>query len=81
LFQEVRSLGGEAVDVVTASHTPDQATQVAALAAELGLKASAGSDFHDPEQSWLDLGQLSALPSRSDPVWRDWPSCRALVAN
>jgi 3',5'-nucleoside bisphosphate phosphatase len=79
LFCEFRTLGGEAVEVVTASHAPDQVTLVAGLAVECGLRASAGSDFHCPEESWLDLGQLPGLPAGCDPIWRDWPLCRTSV--
>ncbi len=78
LFLEFKSLGGEAVEVVTASHTAQDVELIANLACELGLRASAGSDFHSPEESWLDFGQLRALPPTCDPVWRDWPECGSL---
>jgi predicted metal-dependent phosphoesterase TrpH len=79
LLSEFKSLGGEAVEVVTSSHTPQDVEQVANLACELGLRASAGSDFHSPEESWLDFGQLRELPPKCDPVWRDWPECSTLT--
>jgi predicted metal-dependent phosphoesterase TrpH len=79
LFAEFKALGGMAVEVVSASHTPDDVERIAALACETGLKASTGSDFHSPEESWLDLGQGPALPRICAPVWGDWPECRELA--
>ena len=37
-----------------------------------GLRASTGSDYHGPGESWLDLGALPALPAGVVPVWHDW---------
>lgn len=71
LFAEFRTLGGTAVEVVSGSHTPDQTRMAAELSIECGLLASAGSDFHGPQESWLDLGQLAPLPDGCVPVWRD----------
>jgi predicted metal-dependent phosphoesterase TrpH len=70
LMNEFRDLGGAAVEVVCASHGQEQTQQVARLASECGLLASIGSDFHTPQESWLDIGQLSPLPSICTPVWR-----------
>jgi len=53
-----------------ASHGPDQVRLVANLASACGLLASVGSDFHTPDESWLDLGQLAELPAGCEPVWR-----------
>ena len=72
LFEHFRDLGGAAVEVVTASQDEQVACRIASLAGATGLAASAGSDFHDPEQSWLDLGQLADLPAACVPLWRDW---------
>lgn len=33
------------------------------------LYASGGSDFHSPEQTWLELGRLPAMPEHARPVW------------
>lgn len=69
LLREFKAAGGAALEVVTASHGPAQVTRFAALAREFGLLASAGSDFHDPDESMLDLGRLPALPARVEPLW------------
>jgi predicted metal-dependent phosphoesterase TrpH len=72
LLTEFRELGGEGIEVVTGSHSPEQYSQFAALAQEFGLLASRGSDFHGPGESKVDLGQLPDLPSNLRPVWHDW---------
>jgi hypothetical protein len=71
LFDEFRALGGVGVEVVTGSHSREQVQVAAQLAVESGLLASAGSDFHSPEESWLDLGQLSPMPDECRPLWHD----------
>lgn len=69
LFTEFRAHGGRAVEVVTGSHSAAEAARYAGLARELGLAASRGSDFHSPDESHADLGQLPALPDDLVPVW------------
>lgn len=71
-FIEFIAAGGEAVEVVTGSHTRAQYVEFAQLARELGLLASRGSDFHGPEESEIDLGRLPPLPTDLKPVWHDW---------
>src|SRR5690606_31883906 len=48
LFEQFKDLGGEAIEVVTGSHTPDQYSEYARVAKRFGFLASAGSDFHSP---------------------------------
>lgn len=69
LLGEFRDLGGAGVEVVTGSHTADQYATWARYAQRYGLKASAGSDFHGPGESYLDLGKLPDLPYGLTPVW------------
>lgn len=72
LFDRFRELGGNAIEVVTGSHTPDQYTQYAELARRYGFLASRGSDFHAPGESRVDFAQLPPLPAGVTPVWHDW---------
>ena len=69
LFSEFRQLGGQAVEVVTGSHTSAEYRIYADMAQEFGLAASRGSDFHGPEESHTDLGTLPDLPAQLTPVW------------
>lgn len=72
LLGEFRDTGGDAIEVLSPSHTPAQVTQFASHARAFGFKASMGSDYHGPGESWLDLGDLPALPAGVTPVWADW---------
>lgn len=72
LLSEFRELGGEGIEVVTGSHTPDQVPLMADLAVEFGLLASVGSDFHAPGEGGRELGRLLDLPARCTPVWARW---------
>lgn len=69
LFSEFKTHGGGGVEVVTGSHTPAEYVEYAAMAREFGLAASRGSDFHSPDESHTDLGQLPYLPGELTPVW------------
>ncbi|BCU07725.1 PHP domain-containing protein [Allochromatium tepidum] len=72
LLGEFRELGGVGVEVVTGSHSRDEAFTFARHAREQRLRASAGSDYHGPENPWLELGRLPPLPEGCVPLWRDW---------
>jgi predicted metal-dependent phosphoesterase TrpH len=72
LLSEFRDLGGAAIEVVSSSHRPHHYAMFAAYARQFGLAASAGSDFHAPDESYHDLGSMPALTPDCTPVWRDW---------
>jgi predicted metal-dependent phosphoesterase TrpH len=69
LFSEFKAHGGRGVEVVTGSHSAAEAVRYADTAREFGLAASRGSDFHSPDESHTDLGQLPYLPGELTPVW------------
>ncbi|NDC61680.1 MAG: PHP domain-containing protein, partial [Betaproteobacteria bacterium] len=69
LFSEFKAHGGQAVEVVTGSHSAAEAVTYAGMALEFGLAASRGSDFHSPDESHTDLGALPWLPGELTPVW------------
>lgn len=69
LFEEFKGHGGQAVEVVTGSHSAAEAQRYAEMAREYGLAASRGSDFHSPGESHCDLGALPWLDGRLTPVW------------
>ncbi|MFS2216549.1 3',5'-nucleoside bisphosphate phosphatase [Telluria sp. Tellsp104] len=72
LFDEFKQLGGNAIEVVTGSHTPDQYATYAEVARRYGFLASRGTDFHAPGESRVEFDQLPPLPSGVTPVWHDW---------
>lgn len=69
LFSEFKTHGGRAVEVVTGSHSSQEAVRYAETAIEFDLAASRGSDFHSPDESRIDLGTLPLLPGQLTPVW------------
>jgi predicted metal-dependent phosphoesterase TrpH len=71
LLAEFRAAGGEALEVVTGSHSPEQMRLFGALAAKHQFAASRGSDFHGPEEG-AEFGSLPPLDPALRPVWRDW---------
>lgn len=72
LFDEFRQLGGEGIEVVTGSHTPEQYRIYADVARRYGFLASRGSDFHGPTESRASLGRLPPLPDSLTPIWQQW---------
>jgi predicted metal-dependent phosphoesterase TrpH len=72
LTAEFRDLGGDALEVVSPSHSPAEYASFAALARSHGLKVSCGTDFHGPGESRFDFGELPPLPAGVDPVWSGW---------
>ncbi|HEY0665161.1 MAG TPA: 3',5'-nucleoside bisphosphate phosphatase [Gallionella sp.] len=69
LLAEFVAGGGQALEVVTGSHTPEQYAEFARYAEEFHLLCSCGSDFHGPGESWRDMGRLPDLPLGCRPVW------------
>jgi predicted metal-dependent phosphoesterase TrpH len=72
MLGEFRECGGAALEVISGSHAPEANRHFAGVAAEHGFLASAGSDYHGPEKTWMDLGRLPPLPEGCIPVWHDW---------
>jgi len=69
LLGEFRDAGGDAIEVLSSSHTLEQYAEYARLARVFGLLASSGSDYHGPGESRVEPGVLAALPPRLKPVW------------
>ncbi|WP_305823774.1 3',5'-nucleoside bisphosphate phosphatase [Massilia brevitalea] len=72
LFDEFRQLGGNAIEVVTGSHTLDQYGIYAEVARRYGFLASRGTDFHAPGEARVEFDALPPLPGNVTPVWHDW---------
>jgi len=71
LLAEFRAAGGEALEVVTGSHSDAQMRHFGAIATQLQFAESRGSDFHGAEEG-AEFGSLPALDPALRPVWRDW---------
>jgi len=72
LFGEFVEAGGVGLEVVSGSHSRDDQVVMAAHASDFGLLASAGSDYHGPENPWMELGRLPPLPVGCRPIWGNW---------
>lgn len=72
LLAEFKDRGGDAIEVLTSSHTIAQYAEYASYALRFGFLASCGSDYHGPGESWMDFGDLPPLPPALTPVWHAW---------
>lgn len=72
LFTAFRDLGGEAIEVASGSHTPEQIAHFGRQARHYAFMGSQGSDFHGPNESYVDLGRSLPLPEGVVPVWNNW---------
>lgn len=71
LIGEFMEVGGIGFEVVSGTHSKDEIGYMGRLANQFGLLASCGSDFHSPDNVYLELGRLPALPEACTPVWTD----------
>jgi len=62
-------IGGQGIEVVTGRSNPDEVRRASRLATQYGLAASVGSDFHSPDNQWVELGRLAPLPTNIKPIW------------
>ncbi|MEQ1529220.1 MAG: PHP domain-containing protein [Methylococcales bacterium] len=69
LLTAFKAAGGRGIEVVTGRNNPDEIRLVADYAQRFELAGSVGSDFHNPNNQWLELGRLGALPANIQPVW------------
>ena len=81
LLAEFVACGGQALEVVTGSHTPEQYAEFARYAEEFDLLSSCGSDFHGPDESYRDLGRMPDLPLSCRPVWQKDAQDRIVLRN
>jgi len=72
LIEEFKQAGGVGFEVVSGRQHPEEVKNLARLAEKYELFASCGSDFHTPDNEWVELGKLSALPQRCIPIWSKW---------
>ena len=72
LLREFIECGGAGIEVVSGSQSRDEAFTMAKHASDYQLLASSGSDFHGPENPWVELGALPELPHGCRPIWGEW---------
>lgn len=64
-----KQAGGQGIEVVTGRASEDEIRFSRQYADKHQLYASVGSDFHSPDNQWVELGRLADLPSGVVPVW------------
>jgi len=64
-----KQAGGQGIEVVTGRASDDEIRFGRQLAINHQLHASVGSDFHSPDNQWVELGRLAELPRGVPPVW------------
>jgi predicted metal-dependent phosphoesterase TrpH len=71
LLADFVDCGGAGLEVVYSGCDPNTIRDNAAYARRFKLRASLGSDFHDPNVPWAELGRLPPLPADLIPIWTD----------
>ena len=72
LVTEFKHLGGAGIEVVSGRQHPEEIKNLAKLANDFELLASRGSDFHSPDNTWVELGRIPDLPTNVTPIWQSW---------
>ncbi len=72
MLADFKRHGGEAIEVVTGSHRPEEYATWQRLALENGFLASRGADYHGPGESPAEPGTLPHLHASLTPVWSHW---------
>ncbi len=69
LLADFKAMGGQGLEVISGRNNPDEIRTAADYAKRFALAGSVGSDFHTPDNPWVELGRLAALPDDIQPVW------------
>lgn len=72
LITDFKEAGGVGFEVVSGRQHPEEVKNLARLAEQFELLASCGSDFHTPDNTWVELGHLAGLPKSCVPIWTTW---------
>lgn len=65
-------VGGAGIEVINSGSTREIIENNISLANQFGLAASIGSDFHSPDNKFVDLGRFPPLPDNVTPIWEGW---------
>jgi hypothetical protein len=71
-IDEFKAAGGVGIEVVSGRQHPEEVKHLAQLAEKHELFASCGSDFHSPDNTWVELGRLAMMPQKCQPIWTAW---------
>ncbi|WP_198243530.1 PHP domain-containing protein [methane-oxidizing endosymbiont of Gigantopelta aegis] len=73
-----KQVGGRGIEVVTGQSSIDDIQRSLQLAKRFDLLASQGSDFHNPDNPWVELGRLAPMPAGIKSVWKADPLAATL---
>lgn len=69
LLNTFKDAGGQGIEVITSRMNADEIRQAAEYATRFDLAGSMGSDFHNADNPWVELGRLAPLPTNIKPIW------------
>ncbi len=72
LIKEFKGFDGRAIEVITGHNQSTEIQLATGYAKRYGVAASVGSDFHNGNTPWSQLGKLAKLPQGLTPVWELW---------
>lgn len=72
LILDFKDAGGVGLEVIGNRYSADERASMASLARRFDLLASVGSDFHAPDNPYIELGRNLDLPEHVKPIWHDW---------
>ena len=72
LIDAFSASGGQGIEVISGPQQLQLTERLGKLSVQKKMLASCGSDFHQPENTWSDLGRIVKLPDHCMPVWKEW---------
>ena len=72
LLQDFVSADGQGIEVCNGIQTETLTKKLAEMSLDFSLLASCGSDFHNSNGAWSEVGKYSRLPEKCRPVWEHW---------
>jgi 3',5'-nucleoside bisphosphate phosphatase len=72
LILEFKETGGKAIEVVTGNNNQNEIITATNYAKRYNIAASLGSDYHNANTPWAQLGKLAVIPQGLTPVWELW---------
>jgi hypothetical protein len=70
MLVDFKEAGGDAMEVITATSTPDEISWSEQWASEFNLLSSCGSDYHGWPNQRIRMGRLADLPESSNEIWK-----------
>lgn len=73
LIDDFVDAGGESIELVSAMQNQSITDFLMEKCQTEDLLISAGSDFHQPNLGWSDVGKFTYLPTQGTKIWTRWP--------